>query len=290
MRLRSRLESGADEWSIIELLESVASYLSLKISSTSPKPDAKWESFRDALLFHLGYNLDLSLVPHRYVDEILRPSRISTLRRSSAKDLDPPRRQYNSDLVYHYQLGVSAESPMLEYLSYYHVAEHWFENVFQEDLVKQTQNQITSPDFSYKRKKDIQKLIRSISKAVQVQNEEVVINEQTALRLTLERFVDLDRLVVELNQFDPELVQRYKRTAVSFSEGDRVNLDDSDQGAIYSALARRLYKTRNSLVHSKDGAKNRFIPFAHDAELLPELPLIRFIAEQIISASSSMVG
>ncbi len=42
-------------------------------------------------------------------------------------------------------------------------------------------------------------------------------------------------------------------------------------------------------MHSKDGAKSRFIPFSHDGQLVREVPLMRFIAEQIIIATSRIV-
>ena len=129
------------------------------------------------IFLHVGYNLDLPLMPD-YITELVRPARISSMRRSRTEDLDVPRRRYVSDLVYHYQLGVSADSPMLEYISYYHVAEHWFENIYQDDLVEQIQLAITSPAFSYKRKKDLRDLIRKISRAVQLRNDELIINEQ----------------------------------------------------------------------------------------------------------------
>jgi hypothetical protein len=39
-----------------------------------------------------------------------------------------------SDLLYHYQLAVGADNPLLECISYYHIAEHFFEEVFNEAL------------------------------------------------------------------------------------------------------------------------------------------------------------
>ncbi|TWJ25793.1 hypothetical protein JD76_05967 [Micromonospora endolithica] len=262
---------------------------SLRITSTKPRSEASWKPLADSFFFHLGFNLDLAIMPQSGIERVVEPSKILNMRRSGTSDLDPPRRFYINDLVHHYQLGVAADSAMLKYLSYYHVAEHWFENIFQDDLVEQVKGMITSPDFSYRRKPDIKALIKKVSKAIQVRDEELIINEQIALRLTLERYVSLPRLIDDLQQFDPGLLNAYKQSPVGFSGGDAVDLRHPSQAEVIAALSRRIYKTRNSLVHSKEGAKGRFIPFQHDAELSTEVPLMRFVAEQIILSTSRIM-
>jgi len=276
-----------DQWDALETLRNIGSFTTIRIISDKPRPESYWRQHAEAVYFHLGYNLDVALMPVLSVDELKRSSAISRTRRLRAKEIDAPRRHYVSDLVFHYQLAVSAESPMLEYLSYYHVAEHWFENIVQDDLVEQVQNIITSPKFSYRRKRDIRDLIKKVNKAVQLRSEEVVINEQIALRLTLQKHVDLAQILQELRAFDPTLPEYYRNTAVPFSDGDKVDLNSDDQPTVYQALSRRIYKTRNALVHSKEGAKSRFTPFSDDVALTPELPLMRFVAEQIIVDTST---
>lgn len=283
---RSRYREG--EQRVFDALKLGLRTSTLRIVSDTPRANGFWKSYADSLFFHLGYNLDSAVIPQRSLDELLRPSRISNVRRSRLAELDAPRRHYNPDLVYHYQLGVSAESPMLEYISYYHVVEHWFERVYQDDLVEQVQTSITSPAFSYKRKDDIRQLIKKVSKAVQLRDDRLVIDEQTALRLTLERYVEVEELASDLSAFDPELLVYYSKSKVGFSSGDAVPFHGPDHAATLAALSRRIYKTRNALVHSKDGPKNRFMPFTHDKELISEVPLIRFVAEQIIMRTSSI--
>lgn len=262
----------------------------LRIVSGTPRSPSFWKPLADSFIFHIGYNLDLAVMPQPGIDDLLDTSRIPRIRRSTVQELDPPRRHYLTDLVHHYQLGISADSPMLKYLSLYHVAEHWFENIFQDDLAEQVQKLITSPDFSYRRKNDIKNLIKKVSKAIQLRDEEVVINERVALRLTLDKYLNVDQLVQDLTNFDSSLVVGYASGQVSFSGGDAVELTGSNRGEAIAALASRIYKTRNSLVHSKDGAKGKFVPFADDSELALEIPLMRFIAEQIIVASSKLVA
>jgi hypothetical protein len=126
-------------------------------------------------------NLDVALVPQRLLEEIVRHGRISRMRRSRLEELDPPRRTYNEDLVQHYLLAVSTENPVIEYLSYYHIFEHFFESVFNEDLVESIKDKITDPGFSYNRKKDINKLISTIKKSLQIRSETITFSEAEAL-------------------------------------------------------------------------------------------------------------
>ena len=57
-------------------------------------------------------------------------------------------------------MALVSESPYLEYLSYYHVVEYFFDSIIDEDIIKKVKNKITMPDFSYKRDKDIKECKR----------------------------------------------------------------------------------------------------------------------------------
>jgi hypothetical protein len=56
----------------------------------------------------------------------------------------------------------------------------------------------------------------------------------------------------------------------------------ADEEGARSAIAKGIYKVRNALVHAKEGELPKYAPFAHDDELTREIPLMRFIAEQIV--------
>ncbi len=263
--------------------------LTLRLQSDKPKRVEEFSRYADAFLFQISYNLDTALVPQRYLDELIRFSRISRGRRASVSELEAPRRSYLPDLVYHYQMGVATDSPPLEYLSYYHVAEHFFDSVFYDNLIEQVQHTITQPDFSYRRPKDVRKLIDYVTKQVKIRNEDVTFSELEALRLTLEKYVDIDLLNKKIADYDNTLFDYFKSTKVDFSDGDPVNLQDNNKAQVTRDVARRIYKTRNAIVHSKDGDKGRYIPFRHDRVLVKEVPLLRFTAELIIIATSSLL-
>ena len=85
-----------------------------------------------------------------------------------------------------------------------------------------------------------------------------------------------------------EKIQYYKQNKVEFSGGIEFDLDDADHEKILKSLTKRIYATRNSLVHSKDGDKSRYTPFRDDRVLVKEVPLMRFISEMVILMESTV--
>lgn len=292
MLFGSRLERWLEEEQELSPLEYIRlssfRWLTLKISSQRRVTAAQFSKFTHAFLFHVGYNLDIALVPQRLLDEIVRHGRISRMRRSRIEDLDPPRRTYNEDLVQHYLLAVSTENPVIEYLSYYHIFEHFFESVFNEDLVDSIKSKITDPGFSYKRKKDINQLIGTIKKSLQIRSETITFSESEALRLCIGRFVDINELCEKLDAYDETLTGFYKSNDVVFSSGPAVDLRNVDTEEVVRKLTKRIYATRNALVHSKEGERSKYTPFRDDRTLVKEVPLLRFASEMVI-LSESMV-
>jgi hypothetical protein len=274
---------------LFEVFRRVTRISSVRIESDRPRTPVELERHLNAFLFQVTYNLDTALVPLKSFEDIVRTGRLESMRRTSLAELDPPRRLYLPDLVYHYQLAVATESAALAYLSLYHVAEHFFEEIFSDDLVEKVRTRLTLPDFSYKRKKDISALIKEVGKAIQLRDERVVFSEQEALRLTLSRFVDLGQLLADLDRFDPTLVQYYATTNVPFSGANEVDLRGQSPDVL-KQLSLRIYRTRNSIVHSKESERTKYIPFRDDRLLSREIPLLRFVAEQIMIANSTVVS
>ncbi len=256
------------------------------IGSTKPN----FNQLVDSFIFSLGYNLNVPIVKVRYAEELTSPTKFIKIRRNIRPDeMDPPRRVFESDLISHYQTGIGSDNPQLQFLSFYHIAEYFFSKVYNEDLVQQVSSEITKPNFSYKRERDIYKLIGVIKERLKVQNEEFSINEQEALRLTIQKYVpDLKKIKEDLSNYDQDLIAYYQSNIVSFSGGQIIdfNLDDS---TVIKQISKRMYATRNAIVHSKQSEKPMFIPFKHERELLKEIPLIRFLAEEIIIASSKLL-
>lgn len=285
-RLERILEENPDI-SPMEFIRSTSfRFLTLKITSTKNLTPQQFGKLTHSFLFHIAYNLDIALVPQRLLEEIARRGRITRMRRSRTEELDPPRRSYNEDLVQHYLLAVSTDNPVIEFLSYYHVLEHFFEAIFNDELIETIRTRLTNPGFSYKRKKDINTLVRTIKRALQIRSETITFSESEALRLCLARFVDLADLTEKLADYDEGLVEYYRQNKVEFSNGPGVDLEETDHEKIFKDLTKRIYSTRNALVHSKDGDKEKYTPFRDDRILVKEVPLMRFIAEMVVLSES----
>jgi len=261
----------------------------LKIKSEKERSLNKFNDFADSYMFELSYNLDSALVLKRGLDEFLRPDSSRRHRRSSIDNVESPKRFYNEDLIYHYQMGVSSYNPSLKYLSFYHIAEHFFDTIFNEDLVKDIEEMLTQPDFSYRRKSDISEIIKKVSNRLIARQEDITYSEREALKLTLYKHLNVQDVKSEIRSLDSSLVDHYKTNKVEFANDPKVNLENDDEEQEIGALASRIYDTRNSIVHSKSGSSERYIPFKHDRELRKEIPLVRFISEQLIIGDSKLI-
>lgn len=288
-RLRNRYfqneNNGTLElFDVLKLL--IPRFLTLQISSKTNKILQEFESVSSSFLFTLGFNTDLSLLPTNITEDFTRAVKINRLRRSRIEDVEVPKRKYIQDLILFYQKGISSESADLQYLSFYHILEHFFEKIYNEDLLKSVRDKLTTPSFSYKRNPDLNSLIKTIQDKLRYKNEEFQINEPEALRLVLEKFIfDFEELKQEINTYDSGLLEYYKTNEISFSKGNRVNFYE-EKNNILKNLSERIYKTRNSIVHSKETEKVKYLPFKHDKELSKELILLRIIAEKMIIGSS----
>ncbi|MXZ71125.1 MAG: hypothetical protein F4Z04_06425 [Acidobacteria bacterium] len=270
------------------LRDSMRRIYSLRIQSESPLTLKILRQAADSFSFQLAYNLDTAFVSIRSFEEVVRRTRLRRIRRPRPEDLDAPRRIYNSDLVSHYQMGVATDSPPLEYLSYYHVAEHFFEAVFEDDLISSVRTTLTQPDFSFRRKADVRALIKLVRDKLRFQREDVTFSEQEALRLVLDRYVDIESIRDKLDAIQDSLVPYYAEKPIVFADSGTVDLREADSSKTTAALSRRIYATRNAVVHSKDGGKPKYVPFRHDRVLAQELPLMRLVAEEIIISSSDL--
>jgi len=287
-----RLASDESETDFLKILKMILPrFLTAKISSTKKRLNSDYEDLGNAFLFQLSYNLTISIIHVRYLEEFIKSGRITKLNRAKkADEIEPPKRKYLPDLVLHYQMALSTDSPTLKYLAFYHIMEHFFEEVYNKEIIHSIRDELTKPAFSYNREKDVNKLVTFIKRKLKERTDQYDFNEKEALKLTLKKYViSFDNIRDELNRYDKNLVNYYKKTQVSFSEGDTVDLNSADLADIQIKLASRIYKTRNSIVHSKKSDKLKYIPFNHDKDLLTEIPLLQFLSEEIIISSSSLI-
>ena len=264
--------------------------MTLRIDSTKARDIQKLSAYSNAFLFQLTYNLNLPLIEVRTKDKLDGARRPLGNRRTKIDDIETPKKVYIEELLYYYQLGMAAEDPTLKFLSYYHVAEHFFEQISNDVLIEGVRRRLTLPNFSLKRNKDIQALIKYVSEQQKERGDSSIIgNEQDNLKYTILKYVKLELLINDLKHYDPGLIEYYRETAIPFLEGGKVDLEGKDLNTVTKELAVRIYKTRNAIVHSKEGQKSRYMPYKHEAELAKEVPLMRFIAEAIILESGKLL-
>lgn len=277
------------EKSILEVIKAVIPRLETVRITTKTQTDLKtFDNLLYAFIFNLGYNLDFTIMPLRFMDEFIQPFRIGRIRRSRTGDVEAPKRIYSNELILHYQKGVSSESIDHQYLSFYHVLEHFYEKIYNDDILGKVKNELTKPNFSYKRTRDLSNLIGVIQSRLKYKNDEFQINEQEALELTLRKFIPgTSELKESIENISPALLEYYKKKEVPFSKGNRVNFESENEDEIYKNLSKRIYYTRNSIVHSKEAQKVKFTPFKDDKDLLSEIYLMRLVSEFVILNNSN---
>lgn len=241
----------------------------------------------DAFLFNLSYNLNVPLAKKLSIDGILSHTKKLTERKLSFDEIDCPKRAYISDLVYHYETAISTENPHLQFLAFYHILEYSFEEVYDKYLIGLVKNKITDPTFSYNKAEHISELIKLIEKNLKKRDAEYNYDELESLKLTLQEYIDVEHLKTQITQYDSSLIGYYKQP-VPFLGKYIIDFNSSPKDII-TKIADRIYKVRNSVVHSKKGNKFICMPFKHDTQLKMELPLIKFIAEEIIIKSSKLI-
>lgn len=196
---------------------------------------------------------------------------------------EPPRRLVNEETLEYYSMGVDADDPFTKYISFYHVLEYYFDEAYKNKLICEMKNKLTEPSFSYKSEKKIYELAVWIGNRIKVDVEDGRGNELDSLKYVLEEYVDINELATAIDEWNCSLRDYYGTTPVTFTGSKNGVIPWSDREGVYTSLAKRIYCTRNALVHSKSGqAEKQYKPRKHKAILNKEIPLIQLISETII--------
>lgn len=255
---------------------------SLVIESKNNMNLNKAQSYMYAYVYTYMFNRQTSIYPCFDIESLFPQRRM--LRGNG--DFDHPKKTYNQELIAYYNEAISSTALSHKYLSFYHILEYFYENIFMEDQISIARKTITDVGFSHKRKKDIVKLINNIhSKAI---DKDVAINEKVALSLLIHKHIPQDLLKERLiDRYGQDFLEVLKRK-VEFSDGNIINFSEKDEKQYIDSITNRIYKTRNAIVHSKESFKdnkknNKYRPVKDDNELLSEIALIQVIAEIIIN-------
>ncbi|AKB22498.1 hypothetical protein MSWH1_2227 [Methanosarcina sp. WH1] len=261
--------------------------VTLQLNSKEPLDYSSFSKLSDAYIFNISYNLNIPLAKKLSIDGLFPSAERLTEGKLSFNEIDCPKRTYVSDLVYHYETAISTENPHLQFLAFYHILEYSFEEVYNKYLLDSVKNKITDPSFSYNKTENITELIKIIEKSLKKRDSEYNYDELESLRLTLKEYIDNDTLKNQISRYDSSLIHHYSQP-VPFLGKYSIDFNANPKEIIVK-IAERIYKVRNSVVHSKKGNKFICMPFKHDRQLKMEIPLIRFIAEEIIIKTSTLI-
>lgn len=276
-----------EENSLLELISKITfrRYNGLIIEFESNITLEKAQRYMYAYVYTYMFNKQVSLFPCFDVKSLFPQRQI--LKRSS--DFDCPKKIYIPELISYYNEAISSSIWSHKYLSFYHILEYFYENVFIEDQITKAREILTDASFSYKRNKDIVNLIKKIQ--AKATDRDIAINEKTALSLLIQKHIPQDVLREKLMDKYGDGFIGILNNKVEFSDGNVLVFSEANEKQYIDSLTNRIYKTRNAIVHSKESLtdekkNNKYRPYKDDNELLHEIALIQVVAEIIINETA----
>lgn len=290
MRLRRLFGRGDDELTFPIILKRIISEVSLKIIDTKGKKHTvgEYANLKTSFVFDYMYKSKIALIEFLNITDMFPFDMMPDVRQPITEISTPPLRLYLEDVVDYYKQALASKDPYIKYISFYHIMEYFFDEVFKRQVVEDLKNKITHPDFSYKDDNKIYELAQYVKNRFSAKDIPGQGDEKESLRYVLIEYVPIDDLKARIDIINPEAVNYYQSTKVSFCNASPISWTDL-QG-VYTKIRDRVYTTRNSLVHSKS-SKNfqRYRPYKDENQLQLEIPLVQAIAELIIINSSKIL-
>lgn len=283
-----RFGNDVQELSLKNLLPRMIGELSLKLETTNEKSLGAFRKYKTSFIFQFMYRSGLALIEFPNIGEMFHLNR--TIReRVDFQQLDtPPLREYMGDVVDYYKLALSSNDAYIKYISFYHIMEYFYDEVFKKKMINDLRDKITNPGFSYKNDDKIYEMALFIKNRLKMNDESGQGNELESLKYVLNEYIVIEELKNRIASIDSNAVLYYQSTKVAFCNAPTIPW--ADLQGVYTQLARRVYFTRNSLVHSKSGKnQERYKPYKDESELQKEIPLVKAISELIIINSSKII-
>lgn len=198
---------------------------------------------------------------------------------------------YRKEPLRYYLQAFSFGHPLMQYLAFYHVIEFFLGGIQEQQAIKLIDDELK--DSTWNNDTDHRKQIYKIVKAKCLRNREIdLLHDCLASYLTNEKVPSLFDRIEELFPGSEDYYSNYK---VSFATSEETRIAriaksssaDKEYGVLIDRLAKRIYKTRNFFVHSKEGEEKqyRYEPFEHDELIEKELPLVQSVAEVFLEAN-----
>lgn len=293
MRLRrptDRYWRNDDEVNLPSILKRMIGEISLKIIDTKGNKHliSEYAKLKTSFIFDYMYKSRIALVEFSNITDIFPFDIMSIERRPTTEISTPPLRCYVEDVVDYYKQALASKDPYIKYISFYHIMEYFFDEVFKRKVVEDLKNKITHPDFSYKDDNKVYDLAQYMKNRFSAKEIPGQGDEKESLKYVLTEYVPIDELKARIDAINPASVNYYQNNKVSFCNASPIGWTDL-QG-VYTKIRDRIYNTRNSLVHSKSGKNfQRYRPYKDETQLQLEIPLVQAIAELIIINSSKIL-
>ena len=201
-------------------------------------------------------------------------SKYSIERFTKRATIETPHRTYNEEMVQYYIEAKITRVPKIQYLSFFNVLEYYADELNEDKICEQIQNIVTDPHFKQSKVKEY----RKVSKIFNVKN---IFDDGQALLMLLNSYINKEKLLEFLanNPFYTEnSAYKIKETILKPEDGNLI-----------VKVKKRIYGVRNALVHSKEGNSVKYTPLKDDLHIKEEIPLIKFLAEQIIINSATII-
>lgn len=187
-------------------------------------------------------------------------------------------------------MALNSEDPFTAYISYYHVIEYYFAEIFKNKISETIKKRITDPSFSYSKKDDLFDLALLVTNNMKSEDETGKGDEKKSLQYVIETYVGINELKKRIEDLSPSFIDYYKNVPVPFitNKQNSTKINWTDINNVYEQITNRIYKTRNALIHSKSTEKdNTYIPYKNKSDLENELSLVRAVAEIVINSSAN---
>ena len=223
------------------------------------------------------FNCSMSMGSNYFLveKEDLEVSSKSTIERFIKKNkVETPHKKYNDEMVQYYIEANITRVPKIQFLSFFNVLEYYADELNEDKICKQIQSIVTDPHFKQSKVKEYRKVSKIFD------NKNIFHDDQTLLAL-LNSYLDKEKLIefLDKNPFYTEnSAYKIKETILK-----------SDDGNLIAKVKKRIYGVRNALVHSKEGNSVKYTPIKDDLHIKEEIPLIKFLAEQIIINSATII-
>ena len=146
-----------DIFSLIKMVTRLP--LAVHIETRTSKSREQLQKYAKSYLFNIAYNFDFVFKAVTEINDLF-PQRNTLPRRriQNVSELMAPQLLYKDQLVEQYYMALTSEEPFVKFVGFYHIMEHFYEEVYNEDIFKSLQHIIQHPGFSQKGRKILLRL------------------------------------------------------------------------------------------------------------------------------------